>query len=59
MDNKLRNKTLLVCGVTCSVCGLIIFAISLFDKDSSYTRIALGILNIINGGLFLMLSKQK
>lgn len=59
MDNKSRYKILLVCGVVCSVCGLIIFAISLFDKEASYTRISLGVLNIINGGLFLMLSKKK
>ncbi len=60
MENELRKKTLLICGVVCSICGLIIFVISLFDGDApSYSRISLGVINAINGGLFIVLSRKK
>ena len=60
MDNKLRNKTLLVCGIICSICGLVIFAVSLLASEHISTfNIYLGVINIINGGLFLGLSLKK
>ena len=60
MNERLRHKTLLVCGIVCSLCGVIIFILSLLDADvPSYSRIVLGVINIINGLLFLGLSRSN
>ena len=60
MENKIGNKILAYCGIACCVCGLVIFAASLFgDKSASGFTIWLGAINLINGALFLGLSRKK
>lgn len=58
MENKLRNKTLLVCCLLTIVCGIIILVLSLTDSDvSTYAKI-IGPLQIVVGFLFLIIGKQ-
>ena len=60
MDNSLRNKFLCICGVVCAICGLIILAVSVLDdKPAPAMNLTLGGLNLINGCLFLILSRRQ
>lgn len=55
-----HKKLFLICGLICVVCGLVIVVVSVFYKEPvSYSRIGLGIVNIIYGGLFTGLGLQN
>ena len=60
MDNNKVRKILRVCGITCLLIGGLILLLCLFpDSGRSTSRILLGIVSMVNGGLFTLLSQQR
>ncbi|MDE6668698.1 MAG: hypothetical protein K2K26_03315, partial [Muribaculaceae bacterium] len=59
-NQRLYNKTGLVCGSVCIICGLIITLISALDSNFKLSlRFASGIIFIITGAMYVWITSKK